>query len=72
MTIDKLITRIDKLEILFSEHEYTVESLNTVVIRQVKEIDRLNDTIELLKHQIREFKKQIPESSIVDEKPPHY
>lgn len=72
MTIDKLITRIDKLEILFSEHEYTVESLNTVVTRQVQEIEQLNDTIELLKHQIREFKKQIPETSILDEKPPHY
>lgn len=72
MTIDNLITRIDKLEILFSEQEYTVESLNTVVTRQAQEIGLLTDTVELLKHQVKEFKKQIPESAIVDEKPPHY
>ncbi|MCK4708707.1 MAG: SlyX family protein [Gammaproteobacteria bacterium] len=72
MTIENLQTRIDKLEILFSEQEYTVESLNTVVTRQAQEIDKLSDTVDLLKHQIQEFKKQIPESAIVDEKPPHY
>ena len=72
MTIENLQTRIDKLEILFSEQEYTVESLNTVVTRQAQEIDQLSDTVDLLKHQIQEFKKQIPESAIVDEKPPHY
>ncbi len=72
MPIDKLINRIDKLEILFSEQEYTVESLNSVVTSQAQQIDQLNDTIELLRHQIKEFKKQIPESAIVDEKPPHY
>ncbi len=72
MTIDNHKNRIDKLEILFSEQEYTVDSLNTVVTRQAQEISLLTDTIELLKHQIIEFKKQIPESTIVDEKPPHY
>lgn len=72
MTIDNLTTRIDKLEILFSEQEYTVESLNTVVTRQAQEIDQLSDTIDLLKQQIQEFKKQFPEPTVVDEKPPHY
>ncbi len=72
MTSDTIETRIEKLEILFSEQEYTVESLNAVVTRQAQEIDQLTDTIELLKHQIQEFKKQIPETAIVDEKPPHY
>ena len=72
MNIDDLITRIDKLEFLFSEQEHTVESLNNVVIRQAQEIDLLTDNIELLKHQINEFKKQIPEMAVVDEKPPHY
>ncbi len=72
MNIDNLKARIDKLEILFSEQEYTVESLNSVVTRQAKEIDQLTVMTELLKHQIKEFKKQIPESAIVDEKPPHY
>jgi len=72
MTINDLISRIDTLEVLFSEQEHTVESLNKVVIRQAKEIDNLTINIDLLKHQIKEFKKQIPENTIVDEKPPHY
>lgn len=72
MTIDDLITRIDNLEVLFSEQEHTVESLNNVVIRQARDIELLTDKIDLLKHQIKEFKKQIPETAIVDEKPPHY
>ena len=72
MTIDNHKNRIDKLEILFSEQEYTVESLNAVVTLQAQQIDQLSNTIELMKHQMKEFKKQIPESAIVDEKPPHY
>ena len=72
MTLENLQTRIDKLEILFSEQEYTVESLNSVVTRQAQEIDQLTDSIDLLKFQIKEFKKQLPDSAIVDEKPPHY
>ena len=72
MTLEKLQARIDKLEILFSEQEYTVDSLNSVVTRQAREIDQLTDSIDLLKFQMKEFKKQLPDSAIVDEKPPHY
>lgn len=72
MTQHNLQHRIDKLEILFSEQEYTVESLNTVVTRQALEISQLNDTVAQMKQRIQELKKQLPESEIVDEKPPHY
>ena len=72
MNSDELHARLNKLEILFSEQEYTVESLNAVVTRQAQDIDKLHIKINLLKHQIKEFKKNVPETAIVDEKPPHY
>ena len=72
MTQQHLIDRIDKLEILFSEQEFTVEALNTVITRQTLQIDALEDKLELLKQQLKELKKQIPDNAIVDEKPPHY
>lgn len=77
MTTDKLDSRINNLEILFSEQEYTVESLNKVVIRQALEIEQLTIKTELLKHQLQEFKKQMPDEdaangAITDERPPHY
>jgi len=72
MNADELHARLNKLEILFSEQEYTVESLNAVVTRQAQDIDKLHLKINLLKHQIKEFKKNTPETAIVDEKPPHY
>ena len=72
MTQQHLIDRIDKLEILFSEQEFTVEALNAVITRQTLQIDALEDKIELLKQQLKELKKQIPDNAIVDEKPPHY
>jgi len=72
MNTDELHARLNKLEILFSEQEYTVESLNAVVTRQAQDIDKLHVKINLLKHQIKEFKKNIPETAILDERPPHY
>ena len=72
MNTDELTSRLNNLEMLFSEQEYTVESLNKVVIRQAHELEQLTIKTELLKHQIREFKKQLPEDNISDERPPHY
>jgi len=73
MPQNNLTHRIDKLEILFSEQDFTVEALNDVITRQSSKIDQLEQQLELLKHQLRELKKQIPETAtIVNEKPPHY
>ncbi len=72
MTQQDLIDRIDKLEILFSEQQHTVETLNSVVTQQADLIDTLEDQIGQLKQQFRELRQQIPETTIVDEKPPHY
>ena len=65
-------TRINQLEILYSEQEYTIEALNSVVTKQAQDIEYLNIQLDLLKHQIKEMKKQLPQNNIIDEKPPHY
>ncbi len=65
-------SRIDRLEILFSEQENTIETLNSVITQQAKDIDYFNLQIELLKQQINDLKKQMPQMPVVDEKPPHY
>ena len=64
--------RISRLEILFSEQEYTIESLNSVITRQTQDIQQLNLQLDLLKQQIKELKNQLPHTAVVDEKPPHY
>jgi len=72
MTTDNHDTRITQLEVLFSEQEYTIETLNSIVTRQTLNIESLNAQLDLLKYQVKELKLQMPETSIVDEKPPHY
>ena len=64
--------RINRLEILFSEQEHTIETLNSVITRQDQDIRQLNLQLDLLKQQILELKKQIPAAAVIDEKPPHY
>jgi uncharacterized coiled-coil protein SlyX len=72
MTSEDHLTRITNLEILYSEQEYTIETLNSIVTQQSQHIELLKSQIELFKHQLHELKKNQPENTIVDEKPPHY
>jgi uncharacterized coiled-coil protein SlyX len=73
MTTDDHTTRISNLEIMISEQEYTIDTLNKVITRQHRDIDALQQQVELLKIQFREIKKMVPESEAPsDEKPPHY
>jgi len=72
MTTDNHDKRITQLEVLFSEQEYTIETLNSIVTRQTLNIESLNAQLDLLKYQVKELKLQMPGTSIVDEKPPHY
>ncbi len=64
--------RIDRLEMLLSEHEYTVETLNTIVTEQSHEIGLLSKQVDVLKDQIKELKTHLPQQQAGDEKPPHY
>ncbi len=64
--------RIDRLEMLLSEHEYTVETLNAIVTEQSDQLSLLNTQVETLKNQVKELKSYLPQQQAVDEKPPHY
>lgn len=65
-------THITRLEMLYSEQEYTIQALNQIATRQDQEISRLRSDLELLKQQYRDLKTDLPQPPSGDEKPPHY
>lgn len=65
--------RIEHLESLFAEQEYTLQALNDTVSRQDREITSLTLAIERLKQQIDSLKSDVSSDiSPEHEKPPHY
>lgn len=70
---ESLQARIEHLETLYSEQEYTVQALNDTVAQQDREISSLTLSIEQLKDQLQALKMELPGVSSSDnEKPPHY
>ena len=70
---ESLQARIEHLETLYSEQEYTVQALNDVVAQQDREISRLTLSIERLKDQINALKTEaVSDISSENEIPPHY
>ena len=65
-------THVTRLEMLYSEQEYTIQALNQIATRQDQEISRLRSDLELLKQQYRDLKTDLPQPPSGDEKPPHY
>ncbi len=58
---------------LYSEQEYTIQSLSDTIARQDQEIARLARDLEQLREQLQTMKSGIGgERDPVDEKPPHY
>ena len=72
MTKENHADRLSKLEMMFCEQEYTIETLNSIVTQQNQDIKLLTGQLELFKYQLQDLKKQLPEDTIVDERPPHY
>ncbi|MFT5665678.1 MAG: putative coiled-coil protein SlyX [Gammaproteobacteria bacterium] len=66
------LDQIAKLEILFSEQEYTVQVLNEIVTRQDLDIAKLKSDYQELKHQYLDLKSQLPDQATGPELPPHY
>ena len=65
--------RLEKLELLYSEQEYTVQALNTMVARQEQALSRLGQSLAILDEQLRSLRAGLGESlDSGDEKPPHY
>ena len=67
------LARLEKLEILYSEQDYLVQTLNATVAQQEREILRLIRGLESLTEQLQSLKKGLGDD--IDsgfEKPPHY
>ncbi len=70
---DSLERRIEHLESIFAEQEYSLQTLNDTVARQDREISRLTLAIEGLKQQIEAMKRELSSDiSPEHERPPHY
>ena len=70
---DSLQARLDRLELLYSEQDHTIQTLNDVVAQQSQEISRLNLHLEKIKVQLQSLKTE--SASEIDsgfEIPPHY
>lgn len=69
------LKRLENIEILFSEQEYTLQTLNEIVTRHANKIDLLEEKINLYKEQIialQESQHSESNGEVVDERPPHY
>ena len=72
MTNISITEKLTRLEMLFSEQEHTIQSLNDIVARQTREISNLRSDLQTLKQQYQELKLELPEQFNDSEKPPHY
>ena len=70
---ESLEAKLSRLEILYTEQDYTIQTLNNMVAQQEREISRLNISVEQLKVHLQSLKADGP-SDIGPgfEKPPHY
>jgi len=65
--------RLDSLELLYSEQDHMIQTLNDIVAQQSQEISRLNLQIEQIKVQLQSLKSEsATETSSEFEIPPHY
>ena len=68
-----LQARLDSLEMLYSEQDHTIQTLNDLVAQQSQEISRLHSQLEQIKVQLQSLKTE-PASEVDSgfEIPPHY
>ena len=65
--------KLDQLEMLYTEQDYTIQALNDTVAQQDREISKLNLVIEQLKRQLQALKTEVSSGINPEhEKPPHY
>ena len=68
-----LQTRLERLEVLYSEQEHTIQTLNDLVAQQGQEISRLNLQLEQINNQLESLKSEpVSETDSGFEIPPHY
>ncbi len=65
--------RLEKLEILYSEQDYVVQTLNATVAQQEREILRLTRHLERVWEHLQSMNKSLGDDiDPLAEKPPHY
>jgi len=69
---NNLESRIIELETKLSFQEDLLQELNTHVITQQAQIDKLNALCNQLREQYKEIVSSLPDASAGDEVPPHY
>ena len=70
---ESLAARLERLEALFAEQDYTIQQLNDVVAQQDQAVSRLQLQVERMRQQLEGLKTEL--SSNIDpvvDKPPHY
>jgi uncharacterized coiled-coil protein SlyX len=70
---DGLQSRLERLEVLYSEQDYTIQTLNTTISQQDREIAALTLALEQLRLQLQSLRSEV--ASDIDpgfEQPPHY
>jgi uncharacterized coiled-coil protein SlyX len=70
---DSLQSRLDRLEILYREQDYTIQLLNNTISDQDREISRLTLSLEQFRLQLQALRSEL--TSDIDpsfEQPPHY
>ena len=68
-----LQSRLERLEVLYSEQDYTIQALNNTVSQRDREIATLTLAVEQLRLQIQSLRSEV--AGDVDpgfEQPPHY
>lgn len=68
---DDHAARLEKLEIDLAHANHTIDELNTVVVEQAKQIDRLTRKLMTMSDQVEEILENTAPGHHV-EKPPHY
>ncbi len=64
-------TRIEKLEVDLAHASLTIEELNSVIVDQGKQIDRLTRLLVSMTDQVEELMENVLPGHQI-EKPPHY
>lgn len=72
VTEKELVQRIIELETKLSFQEDILQELNSHVITQQADIDKLTELCKLLKDQYKEIVSSLPDAASGDEVPPHY
>ena len=67
-----IVKRIEELESQLAFQDEAHDKLNSIVVRQDREILELKRQLVLLNERIKEFGEAIPGAGPQDETPPHY